>query len=492
MRRTNGALAVASAQRTAVVGAEESGANIQHELRKLPRVDALLASSVGGELARVHGRDRTREALREALASARLTIQRGAPCPEAAGVLLAACRKLEQSTRPSLVQVINASGVIIHTNLGRAPLSDEAVAAMTAIARGYSNLEYDLRTGSRGSRYHHCAHLLAQLAGAEDALVVNNNAASVMLMLAALARGREVIVSRGQLVEIGGGFRIPDVMRESGARLIEVGTTNRTYVSDYAAAITSETAAIMIIHRSNFRLTGFVHDPDIVELAQLAHDREVLLLDDVGSGTFLDTAPYGLMHEPTVQERVAAGADLICFSGDKLLGGPQAGYIVGRKERIATLKKFPMLRALRVDKVTLAGIEATLQHYVRGDALTQLPVWRSISCSVESLEARALRWRHALGAAEVAHVEASTSMVGGGSLPGLTLPARVLALRVGDADGVAARLRAGTPPVISRIEDGLLVFDPRTVMPDEDDALLQAVRTALAGDGVQEARDGRR
>jgi L-seryl-tRNA(Ser) seleniumtransferase len=391
---------------------------------------------------------------------------------------------LEREGRPSLRPVINGSGVIIHTNLGRAPLSAEAVSAMVAIARGYSNLEVDLARGERGSRYSHCGRLLAELSGADDGLVVNNNASSLLLILAGFARRREVIVSRGQLVEIGGGLRIPDVMRESGVELVEVGSTNRTYVRDYEAAISERTAALMLIHRSNFQVTGFVHDPDVSELAVLAHAKGLLLIDDLGSGTFLDTDRYGLAHEPKVQERVAAGADLVCFSGDKLLGGPQAGYIVGRKPLVDALKKVPMLRALRVDKVTLAGIEATLRHYVRGDAIERIPVWRSIAADVDRLEQRARAWKDALELDEAtACVVRSNSTVGGGSLPGLTLPTRALALYLAAPDALAERLRAGDPPVVGRIEDGQFLIDPRTVMPHEDDALLAALRTALLGGG---------
>jgi L-seryl-tRNA(Ser) seleniumtransferase len=465
---------------SAIATASRIGQDIARELRQLPSVDAVLATSSVPDLVQQHGREAVRAAVRRALDAARARIRRGEPSPLVTALVAEAREALDREGRPSLRRVINASGVVVHTNLGRAPLSEQAAAAMLSIARGYSNLEYDLRAGTRGSRYTHCSALLAQLSGADDAVVVNNNASSVMLLLAALAREREVIVSRGQLVEIGGGFRIPDVMRESGAHLVEVGTTNRTYVRDYEAAITDRTAAVMLIHRSNFRLTGFVHDPDVAELAQMAHARGLLLIDDVGSGTLLDTIPYGLPHEPTVQERVAAGADIVCFSGDKLLGGPQAGYIVGRRPLIDTIRGFPMLRALRVDKVSLAGIEATLRHYVRGDVTTHIPIWRSIASTVDELEARARRWQHALGLeAPVARVVPSTSAVGGGSLPGLTVPTVVLALHDGAVNDLAARLRTGDPPVVGRIEDDAFLLDPRTVMPDEDASLVQALRAAL-------------
>jgi L-seryl-tRNA(Ser) seleniumtransferase len=299
---------------------------------------------------------------------------------------------------PTLRPVINGTGVIIHTNLGRAPLSDGALAAMQAVAGGYSNLEFDLAAGERGSRYDHTRTLLAELTGAEDGLVVNNNAAAVFLVLSALAAGREVLISRGQLVEIGGGFRIPDVLRQSGARLVEVGTTNRTHLPDFASALTPQSAAIMRVHSSNFKQIGFVTMPEPAELAALARAQGLLFIDDLGSGTLLDVGPLGLAHEPTVPESVAAGADLVTFSGDKLLGGPQSGLIVGRRELIAQLRRHPLTRALRVDKLTLAALEATLRTYQRGRAQTEIPVWQMLVAPVAALHARAEVWQHTLAA----------------------------------------------------------------------------------------------
>ena len=301
------------------------------------------------------GHELTVEAAREALDAARQAILGGETCPPAEALARDVADRLAARLRPTLRPAINATGVIVHTNLGRAPLSAEARAAMDAVAAGYTNLEYDLAAGQRGSRYVHAEELLCRLTGAEAALVVNNNAAAVLLILMCSPSDREVIISRGQLVEIGGGFRIPDVMRQSGATLVEVGTTNRTYVRDYEAAIGENTAALMRVHRSNFRLLGFIHEPALAELVELADEHGLLLFDDLGSGTLLDTAPYGLAHEPTVQESVAAGASLVSFSGDKLLGGPQAGLILGKADLIARLHKFPLTRALRVDKTTLAG-----------------------------------------------------------------------------------------------------------------------------------------
>ncbi|MBI5548117.1 MAG: L-seryl-tRNA(Sec) selenium transferase [Deltaproteobacteria bacterium] len=457
------------------------------ELRKLPKIDRLLDSDEAGRWVEREGRELVLGSLRLAVDEARLDVQQGLACPSEEAILARTRELLDLQTRPTLRPVINATGVVIHTNLGRAPLSEDALAAMARVARGYSNLEFDLLQGERGSRYAHCASLLAKLSGAEAALVVNNNAAAVMLALAALARGREAIVSRGQLVEIGGGFRIPDVMRESGASLVEVGTTNRTYARDFEAAITERTAALMVVHRSNFQMVGFTCDAGLDELAALSVARGLVLIDDLGSGTFLDTAPFGLAHEPTVQERVAAGADLVCFSGDKLLGGPQAGYLVGKRALIERLESFPLLRALRVDKATLAGIEATLRHYQRGEALSKVPVWRAISLGVDAAQARARAWMERLGqggAHRDLQVVASESTVGGGSLPGLSLPTRVLSVGVKAPDEVARALRLGEPAVVGRIEEGRLVLDPRTVLPHEDDALIHAVQKVLTQHGV--------
>lgn len=452
---------------------------VEAELRKLPSVDRLLQQAGVAALEARWGHDLVVEAARDALDAAREAVRGGAPCPELDALAARAGELLAERLRPTLRPAINATGVVIHTNLGRAPLSAAARAAMDAVALGYSNLEYDLEAGQRGSRYVHAEELLCRLTGAEAALVVNNNAAAVLLMLMALAQGHEVIISRSQLVEIGGGFRIPDVMRQSGARLVEVGTTNRTYIDDYEAAIGSETAALMRVHRSNFHLSGFVHEPDLAEMVALARDRNLLLIDDLGSGTLLDTAPFGLVHEPTIQESVAAGVSLVSCSGDKLLGGPQAGIILGRGDLLARLRRFPLTRALRVDKTTLAGLQATLRHYLLGEAPREVPVWRMIAQTEAELEERASRWLAALRERGVqADVLPGRSTVGGGSLPGETLPTRLVALAVESPAAVAARLRAGDPPVIGRIEDDRLLLDPRTVLPEQEEILLARVAAA--------------
>jgi L-seryl-tRNA(Ser) seleniumtransferase len=479
----------------------ETPRDLAAEARKLPRADRLLAAADrAGFVARL-GRGPVMDSVRSTLDGLRERILAGEPCPaevEIEGRLIA---RLAGESRGSLRRVVNATGIVIHTNLGRAPLSDEALEAMRE-AGGYVSLEYDLAAGERGDRYGHASQALARLTGAEAALVVNNNAAGVMLALAALSDARpdrrarvqpgeagperagdppEVIVSRGQLVEIGGGFRVPDVLRRSGCRLVEVGTTNRTYARDYEAAVGERTRMLLSVHRSNFSLSGFVHDASLEELVEIGRRRGLWVVEDLGSGTLLETPPFGLAPEPTVQERVRAGADLVCFSGDKLLGGPQAGILVGRREAVERARRHPLLRALRVDKVTLAGLSATLRHYERGEAVARVPVWRAIAQGEEALGARARAWLEALGgAASGASVREARSAVGGGSLPGVTLPTRALALSSADPERLAGRLRLGDPPVVARIEEGLVLLDPRTVLPGEDPLVVAAVRAALA------------
>jgi L-seryl-tRNA(Ser) seleniumtransferase len=451
-------------------------------LRDLPSVDRLMLAA-RAEIGEVP-QELLRDAARAAVEEARARLVGGAEPAAGADSLLVelAARVVERvaaAARPRLRPVVNATGVIIQTNLGRAPLSRAALAAMEAVGAGYSNLEYDLERGERGSRHVHLEGLLTRLSGAEAALAVNNNAAAIYLALIALAAGREVVVSRGQAVEIGGGFRIPDVLRQSGATLVEVGTTNRTYARDYAAAVTERTALLMRIHSSNFRLVGFVHEASLDELAAVGRERGVPVLDDLGSGTLLDTRPFGLAPEPTVQESVAAGADLVTFSGDKLLGGPQAGLIVGRRELVERLRRHPLARALRLDKTTIAGLEATLRCYLYGDPLREIPVWRTIGAPLEALRARAEGLARSLAAAGLAaEAVACRSAVGGGSLPGETLPSWGVAVAPGPAgaDAAAARLRGGDPPIVARIVDGRLLFDLRTVEPDQDELILEGVR----------------
>ncbi|HIQ04793.1 MAG TPA: L-seryl-tRNA(Sec) selenium transferase [Anaerolineae bacterium] len=453
---------------------------IQQDLRRLPSVDRLLEAPEMTEAQRVHGHALTVEAIRAALEQARKSIlEHGSSAPSLPELVAAARTRLEQIARPSLLPLINATGVIVHTNLGRAPLSAAARSALAEATLGYTNLEYDLEAGHRGSRYVHAEDLLCRLTGAEAALVVNNNAAAVFLALSELAAGREVIISRGQLVEIGGGFRIPDVLRRSGARLVEVGTTNRTHRHDYEQAIGQETAAIMRVHASNFKIIGFTTQVPLAELVELAHAHDLLLIDDLGSGTLLDTTQYGLAPEPTVQASVAAGADLVTFSGDKLLGGPQAGILVGRRDLIERLKRNPLTRALRVDKMTLSALQATLLHYLRGEAEQKIPTWRMIAAPLEALVTRAGSWKAQLIAAGVPQqavdVVDALSAVGGGSLPGETLPTHALALTPPHPHRFAAALRSSQPPVIVRIEDDQIVLDPRTVLPEQDETLIESI-----------------
>ncbi len=440
-------------------------------LRGLPSVEQLLQTQTAAELIASFGRPLTLQSIRSALDEIRRRVPRGgeSTLPDRELILARAASLLHTWTAPTLLPIINASGVILHTNLGRAPLSTAAIQAMEAVSRGYSNLEFDLETGKRGSRLVHAETLLQRLTGAEAAVVVNNNAAALLLVLSALAHKKRVIVSRSQLVEVGGGFRIPDVMKQSGAKLVEVGTTNRVHLSDYEEALSEPTGLVMHAHRSNFKMIGFTEEPERKEIADLAHKSGVIFADDLGSGALLATERFGLAHEPTVQEALAAGADLVCFSGDKLLGGPQAGVIVGRADLLAKIKKHPLARAVRADKLCLAALTATLLHYLKDEAEREIPIWRMISTTPEQVKARAGYWAAKLGQGEVL---ASESTIGGGSLPGESLPAWVLALTVKGSDKFLEKLRREQPPVIARTENDRILLDPRTVLPEQDGALL--------------------
>ena len=454
------------------------------ELRKLPSVDRLLGEQEVRGLVASYGRTATVDAVRGALDRVRDGVRAGEPAPGVGALLALAADQLRGRLSGTLRRVINATGVVIHTNLGRAPLSDAAREAIETVGRGYSTLEYDLDVGRRGQRAVHAESLLCELTGAEAALVVNNNAGAVLLALTGLAQCRSVVISRGQLVEIGGGFRIPDVMVQSGARLTEVGTTNRTHLRDYRAALEAdrETALILRAHHSNYRIVGFAGEPGLGELVGLGAEYGAPVVDDLGSGALLDTASFGLEHEPMVQESVAAGAAAVSFSGDKLLGGPQAGVIVGQARYVEPLKGHPLARALRADKLCLAGLQATLLHYLRDEALECIPVWRMIAASLPEIDRRARRWRRSLGRAGIrTEVIDSLSTVGGGSLPGETLPTRALAVVADGPDRLVSALRACNPPVVARIEDDQLVLDPRTVLPGDDGDLVRAVRDVCGG-----------
>ncbi len=447
------------------------------DLRSLPSVDKLINTSRGSEWIAGYGRPLTVEAVRATLDDVRAGYEMGESLPSQAELLVKVVDKLEAWVAPTLRPVVNASGVIIHTNLGRAPMSPSALRAASWVSAGYSNLEYDLAEGKRGTRLLHAEALLTRLTGAEDALVVNNNAAAVLLALTALARRRRVVIARSQLVEIGGGFRIPDVMKQSGAILVEIGTTNRVHLRDYQKVINEQPVKlVMRAHRSNFAIIGFTTEPALDEIVAAAHASDIPVLDDLGSGTLLGTAQFGLAHEPMVQESLAAGADLVCFSGDKLLGGPQAGIILGRSELISKLKKHPLARAVRSDKLALAALSATLLHYLKDEAVSEIPVWRMISANQDEIQARAQGWMTTLKSGEVIPGE---STVGGGSLPGETLPTSSLALDLPHPDRFLNLLRENNPPIIGRIQDGLAVFDPRTVLPEQDEILLEGVQKCI-------------
>jgi L-seryl-tRNA(Ser) seleniumtransferase len=432
-------------------------------LRQLPAVDKLLDEAAA--LIEAYGRALTLAAIRAALDEARSIIRADQPVPDRDQLLARSKALLDQWTLSKPRSVINATGVIIHTNLGRAPLSRSAIAAMTAAAAGYSDLEYSLERGERGSRMDTVEDLIKRVTSAEAALVVNNNAGATLLALSALAAGKGAIISRGQLVEIGGGFRVPDVMAQSGAHMIVVGTTNRTHRRDYEMAlVTKDVTAIVRAHSSNFRTIGFTTEVSMTELVELANWKSIPVIDDLGSGALIDTAQFGLQHEPTAQESVQAGAHVICFSGDKLLGGPQAGIIIGHEQYIAPLKKHPLARALRIDKLDLAALSATLVHYLKGEALREIPVWRMISLSLNEIEQQAIDFVAQLKSMGFnADVIDGQSTIGGGSLPGETLSTKLVALTVPNPDDFLARLRRGDPPVVARIEDDRVVFDLRTV-----------------------------
>jgi len=451
--------------------------------RALPSVDELLRDSTirdGTELedavaARLFG---------DVVARARADIASGAPLSRS-DVASRAHAAVQALFKPRLSRLINATGIIVHTNLGRAPLSDATIAAMAEAGGSPVSLEVDPETNIRGSRMAEITHQFSLLTGAEAALVVNNNAAAVLLALAALAAGTQVIVSRGEAVEIGGGFRVPDVLRQSGAKLVEVGTTNRTYIADYERAIGPDTGALLRVHLSNFRMIGFTTAPSLEELVALGAQWDLPVLEDVGSGALLDTARVGLDHEPTLQESIAAGVGVVMASGDKLLGGPQAGILLGQRRWIEQIAKHPLARAVRADKTCLAGLAATLRHYLRGEAQRDIPVWQMMSATPEDLERRALALRNWLMGQDIElSVVGSEATVGGGSVPGQTLPSYALRFVPSDqqsCDELARRLRLlDHAPVYGRILDGGLQFDLRTVPPRDDDDLLESLRRVLS------------
>lgn len=444
--------------------------------RGLPSVDRLLGEPAIQTLLEAAPRSVVLAAAREALAAARAA--GGAPPADWAEEIR---ERVARHSTPSLRPVLNATGIVLHTNLGRAPLAEAALDAMAAIGRGYSNLEYDLHAGARGSRSDHCAPLLAELARTEDALVVNNAASALLLALNAVAAGKEVLLSRGELIEIGGSFRIPEILEKSGAALREVGTTNRTHQDDYRRALSDRTAAILTVHRSNFEQRGFVTTPRPASLAALSHGHGLPYLYDLGSGLLADLSPWGLTGEPRIADGVGCGADLVLFSGDKLLGGPQAGCLVGSRALIRACRGNPIARAVRADKCTLAGLEATLALYREPErARREVPVLRMLTASLEELERRARAIVARCPSWCRAEVVPGESAVGGGSFPAVTLPTVLVAVHPGDlgADGLALRLRLGDPTIVARIQDGRVVLDPRT-LPEEADGVVAAALTSI-------------
>lgn len=457
-------------------------------LRQLPSVDELLQELSIRETAQTLPRWAVVEAIREVLERWRRMLATGqsesapADLPSRAALASEAQRIALRLNRPALRRLINATGVVIHTNLGRAPLAEVGIERMVEVAQGYSNLEYELEQGERGSRQSHVEWLLCRLTGAEAALAVNNNAAAVLLAINTLAEGKEVVVSRGELVEIGDSFRIPDIMRRAGGILREVGTTNRTYLRDYEEAIGAMSAMLLKVHTSNFRIQGFASQVPVALLASLGEKTGLPVVEDVGSGALVDLSQIGLSKEPMPSESIRAGADLVTFSGDKLLGGPQAGLIVGKRELVEKLRRNPLARAVRIDKLTLAALEATLRLYLdERRAFAHIPVLRALAMPLQEIEKRAGRLRDRIVALASGHLEVSvidgTSEVGGGALPLESIPTRLVAVQAAHltAPVLEGRLRRTDPPVMVRIKDGLVVLDPRTVLEDELETLANLV-----------------
>ncbi|UCC60512.1 MAG: L-seryl-tRNA(Sec) selenium transferase [Dehalococcoidia bacterium] len=458
---------------------------MESRFRGLPSVDRLMSEPEMVKLSVSYPHDLLVDLARQQLELERISIAAGGQVPGLTKIVKSICARVDALLSPGPRRVINASGVIIHTNLGRAPLSEEAIAAMNRVSAGYSDLEFDLDSGTRGSRNTHIEQLLCQVTGAEAGLVVINNAAALVLGLTALTKRKEVIISRGQAVEIGGGFRIPEVMRQSGAKLVEVGTTNSTNIWDFEQAIGPRTAALLRVHSSNFKIIGYTQNVTIEELVTLGLRHDLPVFDDLGSGCLLDTTRYGLDPEPMVQQSINLGVGLAFFSGDKLLGGPQAGIIVGKKHLVDKLKKHPLARAVRIDKTGLAGLAATLVNYLKGEALDKVPVWRMISAPLDEIERRATSWAQVLGS--TARVVEGESMVGGGSLPGGVLPTKLVAfggrVKKGEqntAQLLARKLREQEPPIVGRLSGNTLLLDPRTVLPGEEKEFLQALQNAAA------------
>jgi L-seryl-tRNA(Ser) seleniumtransferase len=447
-------------------------------LQTIPSIEQLLQISKSKDLISTYGRPLMLDALNITLDEVRdrLKLHPDLTVPENEFILSEAEHHLLEWTKPILRPVINGTGVILHTNLGRSPLSKATVEAIVNVSASYTNLEFDLISGKRGSRFGEVESVLQKLTGVEAAMIVNNNASAVFLVLCALASRKRVVIARSQLVEIGGSFRVPDVMKQSGAKLIEVGTTNKVHLSDYETEL-PKAGLVMHVHRSNFKMIGFTEEPELKDIVETAHKAGVIVVDDLGSGALIDTANFGLVHEPTVQESLAAGVDVVCFSGDKLIGGPQAGIIIGKANLISRIKKHPAARAARADKACLAGTTATLLHYLKDEAILQIPIWKMISMPLTDIKERAENWKRELGTGLVIESKAT---VGGGSLPGESLPSFSFALSVKGSSNFLKQLRGQNPAIIARTENDKVLIDPRTVLLEQDPVLLFSLKSLLS------------
>ncbi len=449
-----------------------------NNLRKIPSVDLILQQDSLKRIAEKVDPEKVTGLIREVLQDTRKRVAKGETPPQIETIVERIIEIASTRWNSWPQAVINATGVILHTNLGRSPISKESILSAGHASEGYSDLELDLATGKRGSRQAQVSQLICDLVGSEAAIIVNNNAAALILGLASIANGKSVIVSRSEAVEIGGGFRIPDVLAQSGSRLVEVGTTNRTYAKDFESAIDENTGALLSVHASNFKIVGFTHSPKISELVSVGKKSNVPVLHDVGSGCIVDATKFGLGKEPMPQESVASEVDLCFFSGDKLLGGPQAGIVVGKKEYINKLSKHPLARAFRIDKMNLAALNETLLHYLRGENETKIPVWRMISASVENLLLRSERICESLQT--TTETVKTLSTVGGGSLPGEHLDSVAISIKSKSPDEVGKKLREANYPVIGRIEDDRFILDLRTVLPEQDPLLITSLKQIFA------------
>lgn len=451
------------------------------ELRKLPSVEKILGSEEIQAEVDKYSRVLVTKAVQEVITTIRQQLLQGDACPSGEEITEKIKQHLAQEGLALLRPVLNGTGVILHTNFGRAPLSQEALASVVTSSQNYCNLEYDLFSGERGLRAQGVTKLLCTLTGAESALVVNNNAGAVFLIITALAKGKEVIISRGELVEIGGGFRIPEILEQSGTYLREVGTTNRTYLEDYEAAINENTGLLLKVHQSNFKMSGFIHSASISELKALGKKHNLPVVDDLGSGTLLPTEQFGLEHEPMVQEAIAEGIDVVCFSGDKLLGGAQGGIILGRRQYLDKIRKHPLLRVLRIGKMTTIALQLTLLHYLKKEAIEKVPVWQMINYPIQEIASRAEEIAKKLtDLGVVSSICDGFSTVGGGSLPDQTLPTKLISIEPPCAvEDFARRLRFSSPSLLGRIEDNRFLIDPRTIMPSLDGTVIKIIQNTL-------------